>query len=55
MATLQPPSEQDWEQHKDVLKKMYCVEKLPLQNRKGKQNEPGVIDLMKEKHGFSAR
>jgi hypothetical protein len=55
MATLQPVSEQEWELHKDVLKGMYCTEKLPLQSRKGSGNQPGVVELMKERHGFLAR
>lgn len=55
MATLQPILEEEWERHKDVLKDMYCAKKLPLQSRKGKENDPGVIELMKDTHGFVAR
>lgn len=55
MATLQSVPDHEWERHKGVLKDMYCVEKLPLQSRKGKVNDPGVVELMKERHGFTAR
>lgn len=55
MSTFLPVSEQEWERHKDILKGMYCTEKLPLQSRKGNGNEPGVVELMKERHGFFAR
>lgn len=55
MGTLQPVPEQEWERHKDTLKDMYCVKKLPLQSRKGKGNELGVVELMRETHKFFAR
>lgn len=55
MATLQPVTEHEWERHKGVLKDMYCAKKLPLQRRKGKENDPAVMELMKERHGFFAR
>lgn len=55
MANFQPVPENEWERHKDTLKDMYCVKKLPLQSRKGKENEPGVVELMRERHSFFAR
>lgn len=55
MSTIQQISDQEWEQHKEVLKDLYCSEGLALQGRKGKANELGVIELMTERHGFSAR
>lgn len=55
MATLQSVSDHEWERHKGVLKDMYCAQKLPLQSRKGKENGPCVVELMKERHGFFAR
>lgn len=55
MTSLQPVPEQEWERHKEVLKEMYCAEKLHLQKRKGTGRELSVIELMKERHGFLAR
>ncbi|KAG8157891.1 hypothetical protein KVR01_012163 [Diaporthe batatas] len=54
MASFEPVSEGDWERHKDVIKEMYCKDKRPLLNRKKDGNEPGVVELMRQRHGFSA-
>lgn len=55
MTSLQQVNENEWEKHKDVLQDMYCVKNLPLQSRKEKENDQGVIKLMKERHSFFAR
>ncbi|KAJ0115568.1 hypothetical protein J7T55_010391 [Diaporthe amygdali] len=54
MTNIQPISEQEWDRHRKVLQEMYCAEKIQLQRRKGREDEPGVVELMKERYGFHA-
>ncbi|KAK2613199.1 hypothetical protein N8I77_000126 [Diaporthe amygdali] len=54
MTTYQSNTEQEWERHKEVIKELYCINKLRLQRSKRTENEPGVVELMKERYGFHA-
>lgn len=46
-------SQEEWDAHDSEIKRLYYVEKLPLQSEKG--GKRNLIQVMEEEHGFSAR
>ncbi|KAI0891050.1 ankyrin repeat-containing domain protein [Annulohypoxylon nitens] len=44
--------QEEWDAHEDTIKRLYYVDKLPLQSKKGGKRT--LIEVMEDEHGFSA-